>query len=63
MIVFRPFKNEIVTGRITKCTAEGIRGEYLSCQCGTQLKRVVPVSVRFFDDIFVPSTMLFDGCA
>ncbi|EXJ56799.1 DNA-directed RNA polymerase III subunit RPC8 [Cladophialophora yegresii CBS 114405] len=45
MIVFRPFKNEIVTGRITKCTAEGIR-----------------ISVRFFDDIFVPSTMLFDGC-
>ncbi|KAJ9615586.1 DNA-directed RNA polymerase III complex subunit Rpc25 [Cladophialophora chaetospira] len=44
MIVFRPFKNEIVTGRITKCNPEGIR-----------------ISMRFFDDIFVPATMLFEG--
>ncbi|KIW22966.1 DNA-directed RNA polymerase [Cladophialophora immunda] len=45
MIVFRPFKGEIITGVIQKCTPEGIR-----------------VTTRFFDDIFVPPTMLFEGC-
>ena len=26
LIVFRPFKGEIVTGRISSCTEQGIRG-------------------------------------
>jgi DNA-directed RNA polymerase subunit E'/Rpb7 len=29
MIVFRPFKHEVLTGRITKCTAEGLRSKLL----------------------------------
>ncbi|OAP63726.1 DNA-directed RNA polymerase [Fonsecaea erecta] len=45
MIVFRPFKGEIITGVIQRCTPEGIR-----------------ITTRFFDDIFVPPTMLFEGC-
>lgn len=45
MIVFRPFKGEIVAARIKTNTLEGI---YLTTE--------------FFDDIFVPDTMLFEGC-
>ncbi|KAI1617533.1 DNA-directed RNA polymerase III subunit C25 [Exophiala viscosa] len=45
MIVFRPFKGEIITGTVQKCTSTGIR-----------------ITTQFFDDIFVPHTMLFEGC-
>ncbi|KAJ9628297.1 DNA-directed RNA polymerase III complex subunit Rpc25 [Knufia peltigerae] len=45
MIVFRPFKGEIITGTVQKCTPTGIR-----------------ITTQFFDDIFVPQTMLFEGC-
>ncbi len=46
MVVFRPFKGEIVAAKVKKNVPEGI---YLSTD--------------FFDDIFVPETMLFDGCS
>ncbi|KIW56475.1 DNA-directed RNA polymerase [Exophiala xenobiotica] len=45
MIVFRPFKGEIITGIVRKCITTGIR-----------------ITTQFFDDIFVPQTMLFEGC-
>ncbi|KAF7503420.1 hypothetical protein GJ744_003750 [Endocarpon pusillum] len=44
LIVFRPFKGEIITGRISSCTEHGIR-----------------VSVNFFSDIHVPTSLLFEG--
>jgi DNA-directed RNA polymerase III subunit RPC8 len=28
LLVFRPFKGEIITGRIAKCTEQGIRGMF-----------------------------------
>ena len=37
MIVFRPFKNEILTGRITRCTSEGIRSWFFSQHCKQHL--------------------------
>lgn len=46
MIVFRPFKGEIILGKVQNQSAEGIR-----------------ISTEFFEDIFVPSTMLFPGTA
>ncbi|EDO18489.1 hypothetical protein Kpol_1032p86 [Vanderwaltozyma polyspora DSM 70294] len=45
-VVFKPFVGEIVTGWITKCTAEGIK---------------VSLS-GMMDDIFIPKNMLFEGC-
>lgn len=45
MVVFRPFKHEIIAARIKGSTPEGI---YLTTE--------------FFDNIFVPSSMLFDDC-
>jgi DNA-directed RNA polymerase III subunit RPC8 len=44
MMVFRPFKGEIIGAVVKQCTPAGIQ-----------------VSTQFFDDIFVPSTMLFEG--
>ena len=44
MIVFRPFKGEIIAAVVKASTPSGIQ-----------------VSTQFFEDIFVPSTMLFDG--
>lgn len=43
MIVFRPFKGEVITAKIRANTPQGI---YLSTE--------------FFDNIFVPETMLFE---
>lgn len=45
MIVFRPFKGEILAARIKQNTPTGI-----------------VLSTEFFDDIFVPETMLFENC-
>lgn len=45
-LVFKPFVGEIVTGWISKCTAEGIKVSLLG----------------LFDDIFIPKKMLFEGC-
>ncbi|KAL8657898.1 MAG: hypothetical protein Q9226_001471, partial [Calogaya cf. arnoldii] len=42
LIVFRPFKGEIVAGRISSASEDGMR-----------------IALDFFDDIFVPSNLLF----
>ncbi|KAJ9660822.1 DNA-directed RNA polymerase III complex subunit Rpc25 [Neophaeococcomyces mojaviensis] len=44
MVVFRPFKGEVIAARVKHNTPEGI---YLTTE--------------FFDNIFVPETMLFEG--
>ncbi|RVX73641.1 hypothetical protein B0A52_02531 [Exophiala mesophila] len=45
MMVFRPFKGEVITGIVHKCTPKGIY-----------------VTTQFFENIFVPSGMLFEDC-
>ncbi|KAL8880702.1 MAG: hypothetical protein Q9198_001938 [Flavoplaca austrocitrina] len=42
LVVFRPFKGEIVAGRISSASDDGMR-----------------IALDFFDDIFVPSNLLF----
>lgn len=44
LIVFRPFKGEVMTGRISSSSQHGIN-----------------VRTDFFDEIFIPSTYLFEG--
>ncbi|SCV99527.1 LAFE_0A05116g1_1 [Lachancea fermentati] len=46
LLVFKPFVGEIITGWISRCTAEGIKVSLLGV----------------FDDIFIPQKMLFEGC-
>ncbi|CCD24037.1 DNA-directed RNA polymerase III subunit RPC25 NDAI_0C03770 [Naumovozyma dairenensis CBS 421] len=45
-LIFKPFVGEIITGWISKCTAEGIKVSLLG----------------MFEDIFIPKKMLFEGC-
>lgn len=45
MMVFRPFKGEVMSGIVHKCTPKGIY-----------------VTTQFFENIFVPSGMLFENC-
>lgn len=45
-LVFKPFVGEVITGWISKCTAEGIKVSLLG----------------LFNDIFIPRNMLFEGC-
>ncbi|KAK5087945.1 DNA-directed RNA polymerase III complex subunit Rpc25 [Lithohypha guttulata] len=45
MVVFRPFKGEVISARIKANTPKGIF-----------------LSTDFFENIFVPETMLFEGC-
>ncbi|CCC70713.1 hypothetical protein NCAS_0F02290 [Naumovozyma castellii] len=45
-LIFKPFVGEIVTGWISKCTAEGIKVSMLG----------------MFNDVFIPQKMLFEGC-
>ncbi|PGH00392.1 DNA-directed RNA polymerase [Blastomyces parvus] len=44
LIVFRPFKGEIILGKITSGTENGIK-----------------ISLEFFNDIFIPPSLLLDG--
>ncbi len=68
LIVFRPFKGEIITGRISSCTEQGIRGMFI-CFSGPLDSNLAangkphPVSVDFFSDIHVPASLLFEGSA
>lgn len=60
MIVFRPFKGEIISGRIMGQGPDGIRG--LTNRLRTSgLLTVYAVSTEFFDDIVVPANMLFEN--
>lgn len=45
-LVFKPFAGEVLTGWISKCTAEGIKVSLMGV----------------FEDIFLPKKMLFEGC-
>lgn len=69
MIVFRPFKGEIILGKITGGTEKGIKSmcnlESLSslqpylCDCAST--NLSTVSLEFFNDILVPPNLLLDG--
>lgn len=62
MIVFRPFKGEIIVGKITSGTENGIKS--MSFPLGHNYGRVLMrgvVGVEFYNDILVPPDLLLDG--
>lgn len=63
MIVFRPFKGEILLGKISSGTEHGIKSTCLmSCPCDRhEYPNYSTVSVEFFNDILIPPPMLMDG--
>lgn len=63
LVVFRPFKGEVLQGRITSCTQDGINSMcalIFACLEILANSAVAPVRTDFFDDIFVPFTELPD---
>ncbi len=65
LIVFRPFKGEIVEGQITSSSIEGIQSEspiILLPLHPSNFTCLTAVSLGFFDDIFIPGPVnLFDN--
>lgn len=65
LIVFRPFKGEIITARISSCTEQGIRRTaalHSNKLClSIADKDMFIVSMNFFSDIHVPTSLLFEG--
>jgi DNA-directed RNA polymerase III subunit RPC8 len=65
LVVFRPFRGEIITGRISSCTEQGIRGmSWLTTNSERRCvanEYILAVSVNFFSDIHIPASMLFEG--
>ncbi len=64
LIVFRPFKHEVITGRISSATEAGIRSMTLYSSLDTLLAyiKLTPlVRTPFFDEIHVPVDKLPQG--
>lgn len=60
MIVFRPFKGEIMLGKISSGTEHGIKGMFeLPFQCC--ITNNPTVGLEFFNDILIPPQMLMDN--
>lgn len=57
-IVFRPFIEEILIGKIRSCSQEGVHGGYNSKDSLFVICYFIPVSLGFFDDILIPPTAL-----
>jgi DNA-directed RNA polymerase III subunit RPC8 len=62
LIVFRPFKGEILLGKISSATQQGIKSMQLSQARGhyTHANKKA-VGVEFFNDILIPPDLLLDG--
>jgi DNA-directed RNA polymerase III subunit RPC8 len=60
LIVFRPFKGEIMLGKISSATEHGIKSMSLPVAT-TVTPLTIPVGVEFFNDILVPPNLLLDG--
>ena len=62
LVVFRPFKGEIIEGVIVGSTPHGITGisdrGYLFRDDRAYIDLV---SLEFFEDVFIPQELLFEG--
>lgn len=66
VIVFRPFKGEIILGRISSASEFGMKSTFVRTKENRLLVQVFfltgnAVALDFFDDIFIPPHLLFPG--
>ncbi|KAK9616741.1 DNA-directed RNA polymerase III complex subunit Rpc25 [Aspergillus fumigatus] len=62
LIVFRPFKGEILLGKISSATQQGIKSMQLLQARGHHAHaNTKAVGVEFFNDILIPPDLLLDG--
>lgn len=67
-VVFRPFLNELITGKIKGCSPEGVQSKFLDFyslfHCNKHFKTTFSffffqiVTLGFFDDIQIPAACL-----
>jgi DNA-directed RNA polymerase III subunit RPC8 len=62
LIVFRPFKGEVMRGIVTRLDETGVRGLKRSKHASGPLVRSLPgaVGIDFFNDIWIPRDRLWD---
>ena len=60
LVVFRPFKDEVLLGRISSAKEDGIRSKSIFFHQSLSLLTVA-VRTQFFDEIFVPADKLPEG--
>ena len=64
MVVFRPFRGEILVGKIRSCSPDGVHGIFFATwSLLAQGSFSIPViaSVGFFNDILIPPALLPQG--
>jgi len=58
-VVFKPFMSEVLVGKVESSTEEGIRGtKIIECLLWVVFISDTPVSMTFFDDIWIPADYL-----
>ena len=63
MIVFRPVKGEVILGKITSASEQGLKStRFVHYESRRRYLTELTVGVEFFNDIHVLPTLLFDGC-
>lgn len=60
MIVFRPFRGEIVLGKVSGGTEKGIKSTHHPAFLQYYISWIA-VGVEFFNDILVPPNLLFSN--
>lgn len=61
-MVFRPFKGEIILGRISSASEFGMKSMFPILEwLGIVSLTATAVGLDFFDDIFVPPHLMFPG--
>ena len=59
LVVFKPFVSEVLIGKVESSTEEGIRGaNILESLLQVVIMPYSPVSMTFFDDIWIPADNL-----
>lgn len=61
MIVFRPFKGEIMLGKISSGTEYGIKSKYRMLLLLFQFTNYSTVGLEFFNDVLIPKEMLMEN--
>ena len=64
MIVFRAFRGEVILGKISSSSVDGIRGKTIHIPLSRFRTPfdTWKVHLGFFNDVFIPGDLLFPDC-
>jgi len=58
MVVFRPFISEVIVAKVKSSDEDGIRCSCMTIQGPMPFTYTLPVTMGFFDDIYIPAVYL-----